>query len=385
MSRENSTSKASYFFRPYYVNRALRWLKLNNPLYKDISFVPLIEEDTNQEHVVFLENTVELSETEDATLTKYIENKLKNSSSINLSAESDIQLLYTDDPVPSKEDYIKELMGKTARTIPKMFVIPSIKKTAHPKDHEDFYEKTAPHLYPYGRGGLHDCHKLKEEDYFKLLLSRGGDRRFQRDPRFYYTVYCYRMRKRVGGISKLATDGDTHSQQINNIVDDVNHAGEAEHMVAVLEEDDHKAIKKLFAKTVPYSQRIPGTAPYMKMQRKQLFSMLSSPAVTSAGNLRVFGTNSPCDLYNAEFFTIVADCTQKEVMAMTIAERQIYLREYPAVACRQFQARLDCMFDCIYMGTAMPFNDITDFWIRIEFQGFLFSFLFSSFFFFFNF
>lgn len=372
MSREGSTSTKAYYFRPFYVNRALRWLKLNNPLYKDIPITILDEDPNNRDHEEpLMDITLDITDADGDALHAHYTDKTNNPSSVNGVVDndsSDTLLFYTPGPLPSEVDVARERVSNQHS----MFTIPRLdddgSEKAHPYTTDSFYEKAFPCLFPFGPAA--EEHGLKNEDHFmKLLLSRRGDRRFQRDARFYFTVYTYRMRKNVGGLAMNVAKADVHSAALNNIVDDVNYCIDGKEICDLFRKGNDQAIKTVLNKLVTYSSTIKGTLPYIKLMRKKLFSLISSPAVLEDGTMRVFGTNSWNDLRGREFFKLVCQCSDEEFLDMDEAKRVACVREHPAISCRLFEARKKAMFDHIYYGEAQPFGKITDHWSRIEFQG----------------
>lgn len=51
------------------------------------------------------------------------------------------------------------------------------------------------------------------------------------------------------------------------------------------------------------------------------------------------------------------------------SDRIEYLRKHPAMAARLFAIKQKCIWENLIMGTAEPFGEIVDYWIRVEFQS----------------
>jgi hypothetical protein len=72
-----------------------------------------------------------------------------------------------------------------------------------------YYSKCFPMLFPFGRGCPSDKNsKLSDiRLHSQKMLKRGGGpnpRRFQQSPNYYFTVYSYLMKQKIGGIAALA-------------------------------------------------------------------------------------------------------------------------------------------------------------------------------------
>jgi hypothetical protein len=412
-----STSHRLAYFRPLKVNLALQWLKENNPLYCEIDISPLSQ---NKEKVE-VQGTADISETDNVILESLLSEAEANPSSIVDSAEGDLLLLEPGETCQTSDDVIIEKLREVAGLLrknehtqndadghsmdessdhgpttvapherdqdtmndeslntpatpivhetleeeekqesppkrPKLVLeVNRVEGRPHPKDDPYFYAKCFPHLFPFGDG----C--IDFDDHIKLVLSR-YDTRFAKDPRFYFSFYSYHMNKKSGGVAQTATKfTNSRSDEFSNIL---NTDLTVDQLVKILSNNDSAEIEHLLRTLEPYSNSMPGTAAHIKNERNKLFSMISSPVLTRA---TVFGTNSPCDLYNPEFFALVVP-GQKHV-EFSLKQRQKLLRDNPAIAVRVMEARVNAIFDYIYKGKAEPFGKVLDYWIRVEFQS----------------
>jgi len=237
-------------------------------------------------------------------------------------------------------------------------------------------------------------HNLKEAKMVKLLLMRGGDRRFESSAGFIFAAYTYRMRKAGGGVALAVSNFCDASSSVPNdenlgrdpgvrrgdAVSELQNCLTVKDVVETLEKDSGENLQKLMKRLVPFAKTMPGTPIHIARERNHLYAMMASTNVTDEGCMSVFGTHAPCDRFNPEFYDIVTPPSMKG-RPLTATERATLLRSHPGLAARVFDARVTAMFENIYCGSnieydgkpgtseAMPFGKVTDYWIRIEFQG----------------
>ena len=310
------------------------------------------------------------------------------------SAESDFVLLNTPPDLTSKEaDVCSKLQvkNKNSDLTNTVHVPEKGDYIGHWQDPTQFDAKAFPDLFPYGSGGLSkEKHGLKDAELVRLHMNRGGDRRFQKSMSYVFTQFTRQTRKEAGVVSLLAsenagfgnggtkcpedstfTDGDGGSSQgvcspdvvLGDPISQLQCCSNAEEILATLEKDDGKIMRKLLSRLEPFSRGLAGSALHIAFERKQLLAMLTSRIVSASGMLTIFGTHAPCDRWNPELYDIV------DPRDLTPQERAGILRSHPALAARIFNARVTAMFKHIYEGEAQPFGKVTDHWIRVEFQG----------------
>jgi hypothetical protein len=215
-----------------------------------------------------------------------------------------------------------------------------------------YYAKCFPVLFPYGRGCPSDTSsKLSDiKLHSQKMIRRGGGpsgRRFQQTPNYYFTVYNYLMKKKVGGIAMLAQkshlDGTALPEKIptvgevNQLID---YLGSTEsHLV-----DPTRAVssnfvstantetnathdmtnsKKLIARLVPYSKHAQGTEMGIRHEKRNLMALIPSPVINGEGFWRWFITFAPADLYDNRFYEITSKTFDESI---TWKERQTKVR-----------------------------------------------------------
>jgi hypothetical protein len=212
-----------------------------------------------------------------------------------------------------------------------------------------YYAKCFPVLFPYGRGCPSDTNsKLKDIKLHgqKMIKIGGGPsgRRFQQTPNYYFTVYNYLMKKRVGGIAMLAQkshlDGTALPEKIptvrevNQLID---YLGSTEsHLVEPMSAvtgssvttanretnttTDLTNIKKLIARLVPYSKHAQGTEMGIRHEKRNLMALIPLPVINGEGFWRWFITFAPADLYDNRLYEIISKTYDE---TRTWSQRQI--------------------------------------------------------------
>jgi hypothetical protein len=206
-----------------------------------------------------------------------------------------------------------------------------------------YYSKSFPKLFPFGRGCPTDPLTLTNDikAHSQKLLKRGGGpygRRFQQTPSYYFTVYSYLMKQKIGGIATLAQkvslDGTAQPETIPTI-------GEVDQLLQYLgsnkiphcphvgpssnpQPHDIVNIKKLIARLVPYSKPLHGTEMGIRYEKKNLMALIPSPVINSVGYWRWFITFAPADLYDHRLYEILCKTDTED----TWAERQIKVNVY---------------------------------------------------------
>ena len=389
LKREGACSSVK--FSPYKVNRALRWLVEHNPIYHELykeGKIHLGDFAEGEEKEVPI--TVQLTEEEEEAMMGTVNDTTTNST-IH-SAQSDVVLLDIPCEITSKEEDVRSklhMKEKAEDTKGPLHVTEKGDYVAHWQDPTFFDAKAFPHLFPYGCGGLSQGeHGLKDAELVRLHLMRGDDRRFQNSMSYIFTQYTRQTRKEAGGVAIRASEtlgfgnqsanerGDLTSSLggisesvfgrdivLGDPISELQCCSNADELLATLEKDDGKLLRKLLSRLEPFSRGLAGSSLHIAYERKQLLAMLTSRIVSASGMLTIFGTNAPCDRWNPELYDIV------DPRALTPQERAVILRAHPVLAARIFNARVTALFKHIYEGEAQPFGKVTDHWIRVEFQG----------------
>lgn len=185
-----------------------------------------------------------------------------------------------------------------------------------------YYAKSFPVLFPFGRGCPSDVNSNLTDIrlHSQKMLKRGGGpqgRRFQQTPSYYFTVYSYLIKQRIGGIALLAhktnLDGTAQPENIPTI-------GEVNQLQSYLGSNhsmsnqpmntnrskphDMEQIKKLISRLVPYSKHMQGTEMGIRLEKRNLMALIPSPVVNANGYWRWFITFAPADLYENRLYEI---------------------------------------------------------------------------------
>ena len=197
-----------------------------------------------------------------------------------------------------------------------------------------YYSKCFPVLFPYGRGCPSDKYSKCSEIrlHSQKMLKRGGGpnpRRFQQAPNYYFTVYSFLMKQKIGGIATLAQrhslDGTALPEnlptvgEINNLLDylsDTSNNAGTETIECETKNDnqsvyDMDKIKRLISRLVPYSRHAQGTEMGIRYEKRNLMALIPSPVINASGYWRWFITFAPADLYDHRLYEILMKVDEK--------------------------------------------------------------------------
>jgi len=335
VSKPNQTQK-DYKYRPYYVKRALLWLKQHNFLYKDIDLVfPKLHENVSWESRELIDcPSIPLSD-DDIQCIEEDMNALPTVS-INTGSsgtETEILLLGATTMITQLEEIQKACLTTSIQQNPNVIIRDGNLQFVNPINSPEYYmAKCFPQLFPYGRGCPSDknCKLQGYGEHAAHLLRRGGKpqgRRAQWNNKYIFLNYTLEMKRRIRGV--------TYSAQRSHLDD--NHASlspptvvEVNEMLRYLQEtdcknithqlsntsstniytenvDENTKIRRLINRLVPYSEVLKGSQTYISNERKKLLSMVSSPLITAQGSWRWFLTCAPADVYDHKIFDILID------------------------------------------------------------------------------
>jgi len=120
-----------------------------------------------------------------------------------------------------------------------------------------------------------------------VVLFNG--RRFQQSCSFIFTAYAFDARKRIGGVSfiasKFASEGkdSVTVTDVRNVIDYVNEKEGAVSCGADYVKNSPETtarVKKLLKILTPFSKELDGSASFFAMWRKKLFAMLNKQCCT---------------------------------------------------------------------------------------------------------
>ena len=397
LRHRTSQKVKQYQFRPKRVKDAVQWLISNNPLYADVICALPTDIDWSSEVEFDLDNLddIMLNDEEYEELNGSIGADIGGATpSTNTGArdgENEVLLMLPESLDDSETCALFEAAhGKPVvdRRNHHEFVDPFNKPSF-------YWERLFPTLFPYGRGGPSDpgnkcCHHIS--GFAKRMLNRGGTlhgRRFQQSCSFIFTAYAFDARKRIGGVSFIASKFASESKDsvtvndVRNVIDYVNEQEGAVTCGADYVKNGPETtarVKKLLKILTPFSKELDGSASYFSMWRKKLFSMLTSNVILSDGNWRLFSTFSGAETYDPHLFYIannvhfVSDKDEEyaslveRVDRLNKVDRIAVLRKHPALSCRLHKLRQTGIWDHVILGESQPFGEVVDYWRRSEFQ-----------------
>ena len=212
-----------YTFRPYYVIRALRWLKENNRLYADIQIV--IPEEWRQADGELVENalpvdTIELTE-EESNAVEHGDEVVDHTNHSGHEAggtATDLLLLSDFDP-SSNMDILQDALDdkvedgdESPMSVDELMTLVVERggqaEFTDASKQDALLEMTFPQYFPYGRGGPADplskwqtlSRTARVNKFAKTALSSGAHyRRLQNNFNFLSLCYYTSIRKRMAG------------------------------------------------------------------------------------------------------------------------------------------------------------------------------------------
>ena len=130
-------------------------------------------------------------------------------------------------------------------------------------------------------------------------------------------------------------------------------------------------VEKLLQKLSSFGGSMKTTHYHIKRARRHLMARLASPEMTSP---TWFITLSSADLYWPELWVAIAASKGQSLSfesagQISYSDRCKLLDDNPALACRLFKARVECMLKDIFCGEAHPIGYLVDWWFRVEFQN----------------
>ena len=233
---------------------------------------------------------------------------------------------------------------------------------------DHYWEKAFPCLFPYGRGGPTDKDRRSRLTDFKydqhtLLESRN---RLSGSKQWIFPRYKQSCSRNANSVAFVADKVGDKTPNLSELYAAGRHA-EAGVNRKRLDTD----VEKLLQKLSTFGGSMKTTHYHIRRARKHFMVRLASAEMSSP---TWFITLSSADLYWPELWVaIAASKGQKmsfETAAQTsFADRCKLLDDNPALACRLFKSRIDCILQYIFRGEAHPIGYLVDWWFRVEFQN----------------
>ena len=355
----------AYQIRVELVKRALLWLKANNPLYRyiEINFEYL-------EAWALEEDDVQVVEDDD-TLPKFFHD---NNSGTSTHQSVDEVYLET----PQDDDIVNKIsrgishqsrrLNPTAKsTKPTVHGIPYI-AYIKPYTDDNYWEKAFPCKFPYGRGGPTDKERkirLTEFAYDQHTLLEASNR-FSSCKQWIFARYKQSCCRCANTVAYVADKVGDKAPNLSDLYAASKHAENGVHRKR-LDTDVEKLLQKLSS----FGGSMKTTHYHIKRARRHLMARLASPEMTSP---TWFITLSSADLYWPELWVAIAASKGQSLSfesagQISYSDRCKLLDDNPALACRLFKARVECMLKDIFCGEAHPIGYLVDWWFRVEFQN----------------
>jgi hypothetical protein len=390
---------SSVGYRPARVKRALDWLKLNNPLYKDISIIYPPEWsifDVEDEFDINLHRVDGCLDSNDDGIDLLGDNK-KNGEDAEDDGDDDTDEEEESEGVDMAIEFTPKNPGGGGFS--NICVMPTnitveptnveINKViaptefAHPYHVQDFWYKAFPLLYPYGRGIPKNTKNERnfESSYVINTLKQGRGRDFQKNSKYYFLRYYLTAFQRIGGLSytaaknneirrfsEVAGDGIT-VKEMNEFI-----ASRSEKVVrgdgtklhfesGQSEVNSEKRIQDIARSLTPYSKNLPGTPMYKSLIRTQALSIISSPVVLNEGQFTWFHTRGQADAFSPLLYAIIDHDgksgrpyseSYEAVKRLDQRARILLLRSHPALSVRCYRYQQMAYKKHIIMGKSKP-------------------------------
>ena len=356
--------------RPQLLIQALNWLKINNPLYRDITInIHNIDNNLTELQQRMAGNTEESS----------IDDQLIEINRGTFTTQEDITCKNSaaDDVQEERDDPLNEHRASTNETCLQS-VIPSYPVTTEQNNEVSFgneiyniapgenkhpvsfftdkqcEELAFPVLFPEGRYGYTAERKVKLSPvkYFNArLLHYSG--RFATNPEYLFFAQFVIEQKKVAdsiniALKKVSGQPISASQVRSNVQD----------------------IKNLIHQNQAYLflRQIPGTPPYWQRFMYEVVAMVKQLGIPTW-----FMTLSCADLRWPELFQIISklqgkNMSNEEIEALSYNDRCTMLNLNPVIVAKHFQYRVETFFTEVLLSSAKPIGKIVYYALRIEFQ-----------------
>ena len=237
-----------------------------------------------------------------------------------------------------------------------------------PYTDKSYWEKAFPHLFPYGWGGPDDIKRtipLTDAGFDKHALLDSSNR-FSSSKQWIFARYKTSCSRSANSVSFVSSKFDHQTPTVRDLFGTRDHAKDGINRSRV-RSDAELLLKKLST----FGDKMKTTHFYIKHARKHLMARLASCEMPTP---TWFLTLSSADLFWPELWIAIAASKGEHMSFETAAgisfkDRCSLLDDNPALACRMFKARIDCMLNDIFLGEAHPLGYLVDWWFRVEFQN----------------
>ena len=382
--------------RPEVIKKALKWLRVNNVLYKDVTLNDKWQEEwTEHDKDLWEAMTTSLEEstglyTENTpnTETEIAKSRDQNVTDVEPDDDDDEQTMYqhgqsqqpnnqqcepTSTADNDQEDqaaldrhttthgnpldscfHINNIESKT------ISIAPAEGETPLPIFLDDVFEEGCnPDKYPYGTGGLGANRKTKltAKKFFNQRILH-ADGRFARDVQYLHIAQYAVESKSIQDQIRIAFR-KIKGRKING-----------KQITAGLLKNNDQVNQLIHSdQAFKFMRNVRGSPPYWQRVFYDVLAM-----VRQLGCPTWFISLSAADLHWPELIKLIAGergrtLTDEDVKLLSWDEKCQILRENPVTAARQFNYRVDKFFSLFLKSSSHPVGKITEYFIRIEFQA----------------
>ncbi|XP_049319588.1 uncharacterized protein LOC125781000 [Astyanax mexicanus] len=336
------------FVHPEKIQNALMYLKNHNKFYSDVKF--------NNDWINPLSNTAEADECDDQSEQAGNE---EHTDHTNEDENIDETLLDRQqhgmfmDTCLQPVDVAQEVLDQHFDGI--MSVAPAEgNNPVRLLTDESNEAKCFPVLFPKGTGTFHET-RPERLTLCQYLNSRilNADGRFAKNLDFiFYGQYLSELNQVVSNVSIALRKG--HSTQKSEVTSEML--------------TNHESLRRIlhFDEGYKFLKPIRGTPVFWQSVQKDLFAM-----VRQLGIPTWFASFSSADLRWPELMQTILKQEGKHASADELdwSERCHLLKSNPVTAARMFDHRFHCFLKDVIMSEAKPIGEITDFFMRVEFQN----------------
>jgi hypothetical protein len=342
--------------RPQFIENALNWLKLNNPLYfnatTEINNINVNLKNLEQNEMSDTDTSTEACSTSRLPTNENDEME-ENDDPLNVyrqaTNETCLQSVLPNYPVTVENSERGSLGNEIYNIAPG--------ENRHPVSimtDKKCEELAFPILFPKGRFGYMEERKIKltPVKYFNARLLHYSGRFATNSEYLFFAQFVIEQKKVSDSINIALKKIQGHPLTAFQIKSDVN------------------KLKSLVCQEQAYLflRQIPGTPPYWQKFMYEVIAMVKQLGIPTW-----FMTLSCADLRWPELFQIVGrtqgkNLTEEQVAALSYVERCQMLNANPVVVAKHFQHRVETFFSEVLLSNINPIGKISYYALRIEFQ-----------------